>query len=77
MATSGEKPWPPGGNFVATAGEKPMAIDSPLRPITQSGHTESRTVTFPDPIGFPSRLPLQNLVFVKMSEPSGAAPLAP
>jgi hypothetical protein len=28
MATSGEKRWPPVGNFVATNGEKPMAIDS-------------------------------------------------
>ena len=27
MATSGEKRWPPVGNFVATRGEKPMAID--------------------------------------------------
>ena len=28
MATSGEKRWPPMGNFVATTGEKPMAIDT-------------------------------------------------
>jgi hypothetical protein len=28
MATSGEKSWPPAGNFVATSGEKPMAIDT-------------------------------------------------
>ena len=28
MATSGEKRWPPMGNFVATTGEKPMAIDN-------------------------------------------------
>jgi len=28
MATTGEKRWPPAGNFVATTGEKPMAIDS-------------------------------------------------
>ena len=27
MATSGEKSWPPVGNFVAASGEKPMAID--------------------------------------------------
>ena len=27
MATSGEKRWPPVGNFVAASGEKPMAID--------------------------------------------------
>ena len=27
MATSGEKRWPPVGNFVATSGEKQMAID--------------------------------------------------
>jgi len=27
MATTGEKRWPPAGNFVATTGEKPMAID--------------------------------------------------
>ena len=26
MATSGEKRWPPVGNFVAASGEKPMAI---------------------------------------------------
>ena len=36
MATSGEKRWPPVGIFVATSGEKPMAIDtsgsSPHRP---------------------------------------------
>src|SRR6516225_7620714 len=28
MATTGEKRWPPAGNFVATTGEKPMAIDT-------------------------------------------------
>ena len=28
MATTGEKRWPPAGNFVATTGEKPMAIDN-------------------------------------------------
>jgi hypothetical protein len=28
MATSGKKSWPPAGNFVATTGEKPMAIDN-------------------------------------------------
>jgi hypothetical protein len=28
MATTGEKRWPPVGNFVATGGEKQMAIDS-------------------------------------------------
>jgi hypothetical protein len=28
MATSGEKRWPPMGNYVATSGEKPMAIDT-------------------------------------------------
>ena len=28
MATSGEKRWPPVGNFVAASGEKPMAIDT-------------------------------------------------
>ena len=33
MATSGEKRWPPVGNFVATSGEKPMAIDN--RNLTQ------------------------------------------
>jgi hypothetical protein len=33
MATSGEKRWPPVGNFVAVSGEKPMAIDSPGRLI--------------------------------------------
>ena len=27
MATSGEKRWPPVGNYVAASGEKPMAID--------------------------------------------------
>ena len=31
MATSGEKRWPPMGNFVATTGEKPMAIDRQRR----------------------------------------------
>jgi hypothetical protein len=31
MATSGEKRWPPAGNFVATSGEKRMAIDSAAR----------------------------------------------
>ena len=30
MATSGEKRWPPVGVFVATSGEKPMAIDNQL-----------------------------------------------
>jgi hypothetical protein len=28
MATSGEKRWPPVGNYLATVGEKPMAIDT-------------------------------------------------
>jgi hypothetical protein len=28
MATTGEKRWPPVGNFVAAAGENSMAIDS-------------------------------------------------
>jgi hypothetical protein len=28
MATSGEKRWPPVGNYLATNGEKPTAIDS-------------------------------------------------
>src|ERR1700716_2478395 len=32
MATSGENRWPPVGNFVATNGEKPMAIDTGTRP---------------------------------------------
>jgi hypothetical protein len=44
MATSGEKRWPPVGNFVAASGEKPMAIDmvdprwspvAPDRPATE------------------------------------------
>jgi hypothetical protein len=36
MATSGEKRWPPVGNFVATSGEKPMAIDSKLIAVVDS-----------------------------------------
>ena len=46
MATSGEKRWPPVGNFVAASGEKPMAIDTVVhaafaragRQLPQSGH---------------------------------------
>jgi hypothetical protein len=34
MATSGEKRWPPVGNFVAASGEKPMAIDTGLSDIS-------------------------------------------
>jgi hypothetical protein len=33
MATSGEKRWPPVGNFVAASGEKPMAIDNRVEPM--------------------------------------------
>ena len=43
MATSGEKRWPPVGNFVATSGEKPMAID--IRGTAQAaGYMLSRLI---------------------------------
>jgi hypothetical protein len=37
MATSGEKRWPPVGNFVAASGEKPMAIDKRGWSMTRRG----------------------------------------
>jgi hypothetical protein len=37
MATSGEKGWPPVGNFVATSGEKPMAIDTLSKRMSLAG----------------------------------------
>jgi hypothetical protein len=37
MATTGEKRWPPVGNFVAAIGEKPMAIDSRARAQARGG----------------------------------------
>jgi hypothetical protein len=40
MATSGEKPWPPVGNFVATAGEKPMAIDTRVQIGPELGNSD-------------------------------------
>ena len=40
MATSGEKRWPPVGIFVATSGEKPMAID------TEDGRRRSLVTIF-------------------------------
>ena len=44
MATSGEKRWPPVGIFVATSGEKPMAIDIAtwlrLKPVSISAEVK-------------------------------------
>jgi hypothetical protein len=39
MATSGEKRWPPVGNFVAASGEKPMAIDTRTPARSSPGRT--------------------------------------
>ena len=46
MATSGEKRWPPVGIFVATSGEKPMAIDrgQPASLVTRHGRREREPV---------------------------------
>jgi hypothetical protein len=39
MATSRDKRWPPVGNFVATSGEKPMAIDTVSRGVEYAGRS--------------------------------------
>jgi len=66
MATSGEKRWPPVGNFVATNGEKPMAIDR-RRSSAEDGHT---------PASFsPKRQCFREIGLFKARKPVGTRPM--
>ncbi len=45
MATSGEKRWPPVGNFVAASGEKPMAIDTQCASFARVARRQQNVAT--------------------------------